>query len=156
MVEEEITLPENLRNLSNSDPQSIQHLQPNVRDSASTWPFPPQLGSSSEQTPSNPIRLSNDAFKNEALVSLQDEIADLGLETLDDLSNSLSSNPSLSSIRVNPAPILSAPSDSSQHGEWNRQDDTSPLNKNHGINNVSGEQMLMLFSSLQRYPIKLF
>ena len=64
VVEEEIrsTFPQNLRNLSNSDPQRVQHLQTEVRDSASTWPLPPQVRSSPEPNANNPTILPNDVF----------------------------------------------------------------------------------------------
>ena len=147
VVEEEIrsTFPQNPRNLSNSDPQGVQPLQREVRHSASTWPFPPQVRSSSEPNTNNPTSLPNDVLRNETLILPPDEIPDefhggeRHLETLDDanhnLSENLSSLPSLPSVIFNPVPIPSAPNDSSQYDEQSMQGNT-----------VSGEQMLLFFT----------
>ena len=147
MVEEVITLPQNPRNLSNSDPQGVQHLQPEPGDldSASTLPFLPRVRSSSEPNANNPTSLPNDVLRNETLILPPDEIPDefhggeRRLETFDDVNHNLSENlsslPSLPSVIFNPVPIPSVPNDSIQYDEQSMQGNT-----------VSGEQMLLFFT----------
>ena len=84
-------------------------------------------------------------MRNETLILPSDGFPDefhdgeRGLETLDDTHDNLSENlpslPSLSSVIFNPAPIPSAPNDSSQYAEPSMQGNT-----------VSGEQMLLSFN----------